>query len=409
MIATGGAPVRDSIPGIESFKGHSFHTSRWDYAYTGGDPQGAAMTRLADKRVALIGTGATSVQCVPHLARSCQSLHVFQRTPSSIDTRNNAPIDPDWFAGIATPGWQQRWLDNFTANQAGGNAEVDLVQDGWTDLARRIREQIRKLPPAERTVPKMLAAYEDADFAKMNEIRARVDEIVADPATADHLKAWYRQLCKRPCFHDAYLQAFNTPTVHLVDTDGKGVERITETGIVVGGTEYEVDCIIYASGFEVGTSLARRAGFDLVGRAGRTLSDHWAQGMRSKHGIHVHGFPNAFFVQPTQGANLISNVPHNLTEAARTIAVMVRHAVDCGHREIEVSEAAENEWVDLLRNSPGRMTSSPDCTPGYYNNEGQDPGPAAKLNVGYPAGATAYFKYLDAWRASGQFEGLVFR
>ncbi|MEI6546469.1 MAG: monooxygenase, partial [Burkholderiales bacterium] len=396
-------------PGIESFKGHSFHTSRWDYAYTGGDPNGAPMTRLADKRVALIGTGATSVQCTPHLARSCQSLHVFQRTPSSIDIRNNSPIDPDWFAGIATPGWQQRWLENFTANQAGGNAEVDLVQDGWTDLARRIREQIRKLPPAERTVPKMLAAYEDADFAKMNEIRARVDEIVADPATADHLKAWYRQLCKRPCFHDAYLQAFNTPTVHLVDTDGKGVERITETGIVVGGTEYPVDCIIYASGFEVGTPLARRARFDLVGRAGRKLSDHWAQGMRSKHGIHVHGFPNAFFVQPTQGANLISNVPHNLTEAARTIAVMVRHAVDCGHREIEVSEAAENEWIDLLRNSPGRMTSSPDCTPGYYNNEGQDPGPAAKLNVGYPAGATAYFKYLDAWRASGQFEGLAFR
>jgi cyclohexanone monooxygenase len=402
-------PKLPGIPGIESFKGHSFHTSRWDYAYTGGDPEGAPMTRLADKRVALIGTGATSVQCTPHLARSCQSLHVFQRTPSSIDIRNNAPIDPDWFASVATPGWQQRWLENFTANQAGGNAEVDLVQDGWTDLARRIREQIRKLPPTERTVPNMLAAYEDADFAKMNEIRARVDEIVADPATADHLKAWYRQLCKRPCFHDAYLQAFNTPTVHLVDTDGKGVERITETGIVVGGTEYPVDCIIYASGFEVGTPLARRAGFDLVGRAGRKLSDYWAQGMRSKHGIHVHGFPNAFFVQPTQGANLISNVPHNLTEAARTIAVMVRHAIDHGHSEIEVSEAAENEWIDMLRNSPGRMTSSPDCTPGYYNNEGQDPGPAAKLNVGYPAGATAYFRYLDTWRSSGQFEGLVFR
>ena len=402
-------PKLPGIPGIESFRGHSFHTSRWDYAYTGGDPGGAPMTRLADKRVALIGTGATSVQCVPHLARSCRSLHVFQRTPSSIDIRNNAPIDPDWFASVATPGWQQRWLENFTANQAGGNAEVDLVQDGWTDLARRIREQIRKLPATERTVPNMLAAYEDADFAKMNEIRARVDEIVADPATADHLKAWYRQLCKRPCFHDAYLQAFNTPTVHLVDTDGKGVERITETGIVVGGTEYLVDCIIYASGFEVGTPLARRAGFDLVGRAGRKLSDYWAQGMRSKHGIHVHGFPNAFFVQPTQGANLISNVPHNLTEAARTIAVMVRHAIDHGHREIEVSESAETAWIDLLRNSPGRMTSSPDCTPGYYNNEGQDPGPAAKLNVGYPAGATAYFKYLDTWRSNGQFDGLVFR
>ncbi len=191
--------------------------------------------------------------------------------------------------------------------------------------------------------------------------------------------------------------------------DGKGVERITASGVVVAGKEYPVDCIIYASGFEVGTPYERRAGFDLIGRGGRKLSEHWAQGMRSKHGIHVHGFPNAFFVQPTQGANLISNVPHNLTEAARTIAVLVRHACDNGYREIEVTEEAEQAWVELLLKSAGRMTSSPDCTPGYYNNEGQDPGPAARLNVGYPAGATAYFKYLDEWRRSGRFEGLAFR
>jgi cation diffusion facilitator CzcD-associated flavoprotein CzcO len=401
-------PKLPGVPGIETFRGHSFHTSRWDYDYTGGDPTGEPLSKLADKRVAIIGTGATSVQCVPHLARACEALYVFQRTPSSIDVRNNAPIDPAWFESIATAGWQQRWLDNFTANQAGGNAEVDLVQDGWTDLARRIREQIRTLPPAERTVPKMLMAYEDADYQKMEEIRARVDTIVQDKPTAAQLKAWYRQLCKRPCFHDTYLQAFNLPGVHLVDTDGKGVERITATGVVVAGREYPVDCIIYASGFEVGTPLKRRAGFDIVGRNGETLSEHWAQGMRSQHGIHVHGFPNAFFVQPTQGANLISNVPHNLTEAARTIAIMVRHARDQGHRQIEVTLEAENAWVQLMLSSAGRMSNSPDCTPGYYNNEGQDPGPAVKLAVGYPAGATAYFRYLDEWRNSGRFEGLRF-
>jgi cation diffusion facilitator CzcD-associated flavoprotein CzcO len=402
-------PKLPGIPGIETFQGHSFHTSRWDYAYTGGDPLGAPLDRLADKRVAIIGTGATAVQCVPHLARTSKALFVFQRTPSSIDVRNNVPIDPDWFASIATPGWQQRWLENFTANQAGGNADVDLVQDGWTDLARRIREQIRKLPPQERTVPKMLVAYEDADFEKMEEIRARVDAIVQERETAAKLKAWYRQLCKRPCFHDTYLQSFNADSVHLVDTDGKGVERITATGVVVAGKEYPVDCIIYASGFEVGTAYQRRAGFDLTGRDGRTLSEHWSQGMRSKHGMHVHGFPNAFFVQPTQGANLISNIPHNLTEAARTIAMLVAHARDHGHQQIEVTEAAERAWVELMLTSVGRMTQSPDCTPGYYNNEGQDPGPAARLNVGYPAGATAYFKYLDEWRNTGRFEGLAFR
>jgi cation diffusion facilitator CzcD-associated flavoprotein CzcO len=402
-------PKLPGIAGIESFKGHSFHTSRWDYDYTGGNPTGALMDKLADKRVGIIGTGATSVQCVPHLARACKELYVFQRTPSSVDVRANAPIDPDWFSGIATPGWQQRWLENFTANQAGGTADVDLVKDGWTDLSHRIRARIIELPREQRTPQNMLAAFEDSDFEKMEEIRARVDTIVDDRETAAKLKAWYRQLCKRPCFHDSYLQAFNTPGTHLVDTDGKGVNGITENGVVVAGKEYALDCIIYASGFEVGTEYKRRSGFDLTGRDGKRLSQHWASGMRTKHGIHVHGFPNAFFVQPTQGANLISNVPHNLTEAARTIAMMVNHAQANGFKEIEVTKEAEDRWVELLLTGAGRMIGSQDCTPGYYNNEGREPGPAAKLHVGHPAGALAYFKYIDAWRESGQFEGLAFR
>ena len=147
-------------------------------------------------------------------------------------------------------------------NQAGGGAEVDLVQDGWTDIAHRIRARIMNLPPEARTPQAMWAAFEDSDFEKMEEIRARIDTIVKDRDTAQKLKAWYRQLCKRPCFHDEYLQAFNEPGAQLIDTDGKGVERITEKGVVAGGVEYEVDCIIYASGFEVGTEFTRRAGFD---------------------------------------------------------------------------------------------------------------------------------------------------
>ncbi len=403
-------PKLPGIPGIQSFKGHSFHTSRWDYDYTGGDPSGAPMTGLADKRVAIIGTGATSVQAVPHLARAAKALYVIQRTPSSVDVRANAPIDPEWFSEIATPGWQQRWLENFTANQGPGGAETeDLVKDGWTDLSRRIRAKIFSLPPERMTPANMLAAYEDSDFEKMEEIRSRVDAIVADPGTAQNLKAWYRQLCKRPCFHDAYLQAFNAPNTQLVDTEGKGVERITETGVVVNGREYEVDCIIYASGFEVGTEYKRRAGFDMVGRDGLKLSDAWSEGMKSKHGIHVHGFPNAFFVQPTQGANLISNVPHNLTEAGKTIAIIVKHARAQGAKTVEVTKEAQDAWITLLRSGVGPMLGSPDCTPGYYNNEGRDPGPAAALNVGYPLGASAYFKYLDGWRSAGDFDGLAFR
>jgi cation diffusion facilitator CzcD-associated flavoprotein CzcO len=413
FVALGTGPLHlpklPGIPGLDSFKGHSFHTSRWDYDYTGGDPKGALMTKLADKRVAIIGTGATSVQCIPHLARAAKALYVFQRTPSSVDQRDNAPIDPKWFEEVATPGWQLRWLENFTMNQAGFGADVDLVKDGWTDLARRIRNRILELPSDQRTPLNMWMAYEDSDNEKMEEIRARAERLVKDKDKAEKLKAWYRQLCKRPCFHDAYLDAFNNPATHLIDTDGKGVERITEKGVVVAGKEYEVDCIIYASGFEVGTPLERRAGFDLEGRGGLRLSQYWADGMRSLHGIHVHGFPNAVLVQASQGANLISNYPHNLSESARTIAATVKHAIDKGAREVEPSAAAEEAWVKLILSGPGMMLGSLDCTPGYYNNEGQERGPAAKSYVGHPGGAMAFFRHIDGWRNAGTFDGLEFR
>jgi cyclohexanone monooxygenase len=400
-------PKLPGLDGIADFAGHSFHTSRWDYAYTGGDAAGAPMDRLADKRVAIIGTGATAVQCIPHLARAAGELFVFQRTPSSVDVRDNRPTDPEWFAEIAGPGWQQRWLENFTANQLGVPVEDDLVQDGWTDLARRVRDRILSLPPEELTPEGMLAAYEQSDFEKMEEIRSRVDAVVDDPVTAQRLKAWYRQLCKRPCFHDEYLQAFNEPGVHLVDTDGKGVDRITERGVVAGGVEYEVDCIVYASGFEVGTPFWRRAGFDVTGRGGRTLSEEWAHGMRTLHGMHVHGFPNAFLVQISQGANLVANVPHNFVEAGKTIATIVRHVLDGGASVVEVTAEAQDAWMELLYSAPPMTTiGSPDCTPGYYNNEGQPGGVGRDWFLGYPGGAMAYFAHLERWRSSGEFEGL---
>ncbi|MBK6707908.1 MAG: NAD(P)/FAD-dependent oxidoreductase [Sphingomonadales bacterium] len=398
------------IPGIEKFQGHSFHTSRWDYAYTGGSPEGAPMTKLADKRVAIIGTGATSVQVVPHLSRDAKELFVFQRTPSSVDARNNGPIDADWFDQISEPGWQYKWLENFAAHFSGiGIPEVDLVADGWTDMSRRMRAKMVDLPPEAMNPAGILAAYEATDHEKMAEIRARAEAIVNDRETAENLKAWYRQLCKRPCFHDEYLQSFNKPNTHLIDTDGKGVERITEKGLVVGGKEYEVDCIIYASGFEVGTSYQRRSGFDAVGKDGMKLSDYWADGMRSLHGIHVHGFPNMYIVHPAQGANLISNVPHNLVDSAKTISTIVSHTLQSGQRTNEVTKQAEDDWLALLSTGMGMIIGGTECTPGYYNNEGHGwEGTPAALGTGYPAGAVAYFNYIDEWRNSGRFEGLAF-
>ncbi|WP_120717507.1 flavin-containing monooxygenase [Tsuneonella amylolytica] len=396
------------LPGIETFRGKAFHTSRWDYAFTGGDPEGAPMTKLADKRVAIIGTGATSVQAVPHLARAAKKLFVFQRTPSSVDERGNAPIDPEWFAGVAEPGWQRRWHENFVGNMGAGNAKEDWVQDGWTDLGKRIRKEIATLPPEERTPANILAKWEDADHQKMEEIRQRAARIVEDPAAGEALKAWYRQLCKRPCFHDEYLQAFNEPGVTLVDTGGKGVERITENGVVANGTEYPVDCIVYASGFEVGTEYTDRAGFDASGRGGTKLSEYWADGMRTLHGLHVRGFPNMFVVQPTQAANFIANVPHNIVDHADTIAAVVREAEERGAATVEPQEEAQKAWVDLIASGPGMNLGGTECTPGYYNNEGKGFDDRTRFFAGHPQGAMAYFTHIDAWRRSGDFAGLEF-
>jgi len=412
FVAIGTGPLHvaklPGIPGIETFGGHSFHTSRWDYGYTGGDPDGAPMDRLAGRRVAVIGTGATAVQCVPHLAAACGELFVFQRTPSSVDERRNGPVDPDWFAGVAGPGWQQRWMDNFVANMSAGEWPAeDLVNDGWTDLVKRIRGKLSAPRSGPAGFQDLLADFETADFEKMNEIRGRVDAVVADPATAQALKAWYRQLCKRPCFHDEYLSAYNLPSVHLVDTDGKGVERITKAGVVVAGVEYPVDCVIYASGFEVGTEPTRRYGFDMTGRDGVRLSDYWSDGMRSLHGIHVHGFPNAFFVQLGQGGNFVANVPHNFTDAARTVAAVVRHVLDGGYGAVDVTAEAEDAWMEMLTPNPVMASFLADCTPGYYNNEGQGPSRHSLL-VGYQHGPPAYFRYIDQWRRSGDFKGLEF-
>jgi len=397
------------IPGIADFAGHWFHTSRWDYDYTGGDHLGAPMHRLADKRVAIIGTGATAVQCVPHLARACRELYVFQRTPSSVDVRGNRPTDPEWFATIATPGWQQRWMENWAANVLGGTVHEDLVLDNWSAAARRTRSRVAALAPEHRTPAAMAAAWDDSDFEKMEEIRARVDSVVTDRETARKLKAWYRQFCKRPCFHDEYLQAYNRPNTHLVDTDGQGVTRITPRGVVAGGDEYEVDCIIYASGFEVGTPFTPRAGFDMTGRDGVRLSAHWSAGMRTLHGIHVHGFPNVFIAQGPQGANMLFNFPHDLAESARTIAAVIKHAREGGFAEVEATRKAEDDWVSMLLSGPALTWPSPDCTPGYYNYEGQDPGPWGRLRVGFPWGPRAFFSYIDRWRSSGTFDGLEFR
>ncbi|HWA60622.1 MAG TPA: NAD(P)/FAD-dependent oxidoreductase [Caulobacteraceae bacterium] len=394
-------PKLPGIPGVETFKGHTFHTSRWDYDYTGGDSNGN-LDRLGDKRIAVIGTGATAVQCVPHLGAAAKELFVFQRTPSSIDVRNNRPTDPKWAASLK-PGWQQERMDNFNVLVSGGFAEEDLVNDGWTEIIRNLLVLARQEGAMNGGDPGEILQL--ADFQKMEQIRARVDAVVKDPATAEALKPYYNQFCKRPCFHDEYLATFNRPNVHLIDTQGHGVERITENAVVANGKAYEVDCLIYATGFEVGTSYTRRSGFELYGKGGVSLSDKWADGVSTLHGMHSRGFPNCFVISNAQ-SGFTANYPHMLNEQAKHVAYIVRTALDRQVRTLEAEQAAEDAWVETIKSlAVMRQKFLEECTPGYYNNEGK-PSAIAIQNGFYGAGPIAFVKVLEDWRAEDQLAGL---
>ncbi|MGD0193146.1 MAG: NAD(P)/FAD-dependent oxidoreductase [Rhizomicrobium sp.] len=396
-------PKLPGIEGIESFKGHSFHTSRWDYGYTGGNSEGG-LTGLKGKRVGIIGTGATAVQCVPHVGAWAEQLTVFQRTPSSIDVRANKPTDPEWAKSLE-PGWQQKRMDNFNVLVSGGFQEEDLVNDGWTDIIGNILFLARKQQSAGAPQQDAATLMQLADFKKMEQVRARVDQIVKDKQTAAALKPWYNQFCKRPCFHDEYLDTFNRPNVTLVDTGGRGVERITERGIVANGKEYEIDCLIYATGFEVGTGYTRRSGYELYGRGGQSLSEKWKDGVATLHGFHARSFPNCFIVSNSQ-SGFTANFPHMLNEQSRHIAYIVRHCADRQVRTVEASQEAEDNWVNTIQSlAIMRQKFFEECTPGYYNNEGRL-SPLAARNGPYGAGPIQFVKVLEDWRAKGGLEGL---
>jgi cation diffusion facilitator CzcD-associated flavoprotein CzcO len=400
-------PKLPGISGIDSYRGHTFHTSRWDYGYTGGDTTGN-LHKLGDKRVAVIGTGATAVQCVPHLARHAQHLFVFQRTPSSVDERGNRPTDPEWVKTLK-PGWQRERMENFNTLVSGGAADIDLVNDGWTDIIRNLAAILpRKGAVSDDARHDVARMMELADFRKMNQIRARVDRVVKDKRTAEALKPWYRQFCKRPTFNDEYLPAFNRPNVTLVDTCGRGVDRITEKGLVFDGVEYEVDCIIFATGFEVGTAYTRRSGFEVIGRAGKSLTGYWADGLKTLHGFYSAGFPNCFHMGITQNA-LTANFPHMLDEQARHISDLIRHAKSQEARCIEPTAEAEAQWVATIRaKAINNLNFLTECTPGYYNNEGMPQQGTGLAGDNYGGGPIEFFDLLRQWREDGRRKGLVF-
>ena len=401
-----GSATRAKLPGIagiDQFEGHSFHTNRWDYDYTGGDTTGG-MTGLADKRVAIIGTGATAIQCVPRTAQDAGHLYVFQRTPSSVDWRGNKPTDPDWWSTLQ-PGWQRDRRNNFGEMAAGRPVDADLVDDAWTHIFRDVVSS-PKGANRPKTREERAAVVELADFRQMNRIRQRVADTVADADTAEALKPYYRQMCKRPTFNDEYLACFNRDNVTLVDvSEARGVERITARGVVANGHEYEVDCIIYASGFEISGDFRRRLGIEINGRDGLSLFDHWADGLQTLHGFSSREFPNWFYIGVSQNAFSV-NMTSMFDDQARHIAYVIAETMRRGATTIEPTQEAQDDWVAVINGfHVGGLGFLETCTPGYYNNEGEPKGGSAFFGA-YTPGVNAFNQLLEEWRAAGDLAGM---
>jgi cation diffusion facilitator CzcD-associated flavoprotein CzcO len=334
-------PKLSKIAGMDSFAGYSFHTSRWDYAYTGRE-----LENLSDKAVGIIGTGASAVQAIPRLAQTAKALYVFQRTPSGIDIRGDRPTDPEWAARLK-PGWQQaRRMKHIRGR------EIDAAKKAELAAVSR-EEKIRR--------------QENENIDHTMRIHARIDEIVQDPATAQALKPWYMFMCKRPCFDDEYLPTYNRPNVHLVDTRGEGITQIAPHGPVFDDQVYPLDLLIYATGFEV-----QKTGIynEIRGRDGREINETYASGMRTLFGVHTHGYPNLFIMGGYQ-ASFQFNLTFMLQTQGDHIAECVKLARDSGHEEIDVKPETEEWWVQEVIAHRGKTSRNTDCTPGYYNFEGE--------------------------------------
>lgn len=408
FVVTCGGPLSSpkfpGVPGVETFKGHSFHTCRWDYGYTGGSTLGN-LENLKDKRVGIIGTGATAVQVVPHLGASSKELFVFQRTPSSIDKRGNRPTDQVWAKSLK-PGWQQARMDNFNTLISGEKVDEDLIQDGWTDILKSLAGFFGNGADDSMDPAALAAKMQMADYKKMDSIRARVDSIVKDKKTAESLKPYYNQFCKRPCFHDQYLDTFNLPSVHLVDTEGKGVDAITEKGVVVDGKEIELDCLIYSTGFDWGGNYLEKTGLQIYGKNGLAITDKWVDGPLSMHGWAVNEFPNLFMVS-VAGSGATPNYTHNMAAMTNHFVYVLNKLRESGLKQFEVSKEAEAEWdAAMVKGGKGRQQFLKDCTPGYYNDEGIIDDVTSRKNP-YGGGAMAFLSILNKWKSDDRLQGLV--
>ncbi|PSN69315.1 flavin-binding monooxygenase-like family protein [Corynespora cassiicola Philippines] len=414
-------PKIPGVSGVLDYQGDIFHSSRWNYALTGGSPDDPSLGKLQGKRVAIIGTGATSCQIVPHLAKWVKHLYVVQRTPAAVDVRDQRETDQEWFRKevAISKGWQRERMKNFHNHfTTEKQPDVNLVDDGWTRAPTMcaIAGNVHG-PKTMEELPAYMQKLNAMDLPRQERIRKRVEQIVKDPVVAKRLQAWYPTWCKRPAFHDEYLETFNRENVTLIDTEGKGLKGLTADSIVAGGETYPVDLIVFATGFRppFTGSPAQKANLTIIGRNGVSMDEEWGKnGPSTQHAVLDYNFPNLFLAGPWQGSNS-PNYLFNVDLLAQSTAYILSEArKKAGDKPITVApsaEAAQNWGMQVLMHS-APMAGIIGCTPGYFNVEGMlDRTPPEMQMVLARSGLWGhgiedFTRIVNEWRAEGSMLGI---
>ncbi|MYD99619.1 MAG: NAD(P)/FAD-dependent oxidoreductase [Gammaproteobacteria bacterium] len=341
--------------GRDDFQGETYHTGRWPHE--GVD--------FAGKRVGIIGTGSSAIQAIPIIAAEAGHLTVFQRTPNYSIPARNAPIDPDYVREIKAE-YSAFRARNYRM-QAGFGSKIphnDAPASSDDPASRESNYAVRW----ERGGFGYLSAYNDllrdrdANETAAEFVRQRIRGIVDDPDIAERLCPDNVIGCKRPCLDTGYFETYNRANVELVDARDAPIERITPNGVVAGGREYVLDCIVFATGFDAMTGAV--LGVDFRGRDGMTLADKWHAGPRTYLGLGTVGFPNLFLITGPGSPSVLTNMIVSIEQHAEWISDCLEYLRAEGLDSIEATPEAEDAWVEHVNLVAG-LTLYPTCNSWY--------------------------------------------
>ncbi len=341
------------FPGRDSFRGETYHTGRWPH-------EGVDFT---GKRVAVIGTGSSAIQSVPLIARQASQLTVFQRTASYTIPAHNTPLQAEEVAAI------KRDYRGFRERNKLQPFGVDFRTSSQSALATPPEEREREYEDRwTRGGLSFLGAFADlmfdreANHTAADFIRRKIASIVKDPAVAAKLAPSQIVGCKRLCVDTGYYETFNRPNVALVDVSASPIEAITPTGLRVGGRDYEVDCIVFATGFDAMTGALLK--IDVRGRGGQTLQQKWEAGPRTYLGLQTAGFPNLFTITGPGSPSVLTNMLPSIEQHVEWIAECISYLAEHRLHTVEATTAAEDAWVEQV-NAVANRTLYPGCSSWY--------------------------------------------